>query len=465
MPRLSQLLLTASIAVLVIATDVCAETSWKAGVAKAVITPDSPMWMAGYAARNRPAEGKMTDLWAKALALEDAKGKRCVLVTLDLVGIERGLSGPLRDEIQKKYGLERSQIAINCSHTHSGPVVARNLRPMHEYALEKSQQELIHKYADRLHASVVALVGKALENLAPVKFEWGSGSTDFAVNRRNNKEAEVPKLREAGQPLVGPVDHNVPVLAVKDSSGKLIAVAFGYACHATVLDGYDWSGDYPGFAQIELEKKHPGAVALFWAGCGADQNPIPRRKPELAEKYGKQLADELSKVLGGTMQTVEPSLATSYAEIDLPLATLPTRDELVAQTNDTNKYIAMRAKMLLEDIDEGKPLKQNYPYPVQHWRLGDVQWFFLGGEVVVDFAIRTKAELGGTKTWLAGYTNDVMGYIPSRRVLNEGGYEGGGAMVYYGMPTIWSEQVEEVIMQEIGRQAEDAKKQLAAQGE
>lgn len=430
-----------------------AADNWKAGASRVNITPEQPMWMAGYAARTKPAEGKMTDLWAKALVLEDPAGKRAVLITLDLVGIDRDVSVSICEQLQKKLGLERSQIAINCSHTHSGPVVATNLRPMHEYSLERPQQELIHRYAQMLEAAVIKAVSQAAEKLTPATIAWGNGRTDFAVNRRENKEADVPKLREAGQ-LKGPSDHDVPVLAVKDTTGKLVAVATGYACHATVLSGYDWSGDYPGYYQIEIEKAHPGAAALFWAGCGADQNPIPRRQPELAEKYGKQLAAAVEAVLAQPLTPLTGRLTTSYREIPLAFAQLPTRDELAAQTKDTNKYIAMRAKMLLEQIDGGKPLSPTYPYPVQLWRLGDgIEWLFLGGEVVVDYANRTKAERRGTKSWLAGYSNDVMAYIPSRRVLTEGGYEGGGAMVYYGQPTVWSEQVENQIMEEITRQA------------
>ena len=435
------------------ANEIGAAETWKAAAAKANITPQSYMWMAGYAARTRPADSKMTDLWAKVLVLDDGAGKPAVLITLDLVGIDRRLSSDIREDLAKKYGLTQAQVAINCSHTHSGPVVARNLRPMHEYALEKPQQELIHQYADFLHATVIDSVGKALAALAPAKLEWASGSTDFAVNRRNNKEGDVPMLREQGQ-LKGPADHDVPVLAVKSAEGKLLAVAFGYACHATVLDGYAWSGDYPAHAQIEVERAHPECVALFWAGCGADQNPIPRRIPELAEKYGRMLGTEVNEILAKPLTPIEPKLAASYTEIPLALATLPTRDELAEQAKSDNKYQAMRAKMLLEDIDAGRPLSPTYPYPVQFWRLGsDVQWCFLGGEVVVDFPLRLKAELSGTKTWVAGYTNDVMAYIPSRRVLLEGGYEGGGAMVYYGMPTIWSDQVETSIIDEVHRQA------------
>jgi hypothetical protein len=445
-------LLLAFFALLFVATSDSRAEPWKAGVAKVNITPAEYMWMAGYASRDHVATGKMTDLWAKCLVLEDSKGKRAVLVTLDLVGIERHHSQSICEKLQSKYKLDRSQIALNTSHTHSGPVVARNLRPMHFYGLAKEHQDQVLAYAATLEDAIVELVGKAIDSLAPAQIAWGSGKTDFAVNRRNNKEPEVPMLREAGQ-LLGPVDHDVPVLAVKDEAGKLRAVACGYACHSTVLSGFDWSGDYPGFAQIELENGHPGCIAMFWAGCGADQNPLPRRTQELAEKYGKMLASAVNGVLSNPMTPISGSIQTAYTEVPLALATLPTRDELVAQTKDTNKYVAMRAKMLLEDLDGGQPLSQTYPYPVQRWQLGtDVQWFFLGGEVVVDFAIRTKAEQTGAKTWVAGYSNDVMAYIPSRRVLTEGGYEGGGAMLYYGLPTIWSERVEEQIIAEINQQ-------------
>ena len=455
MTRLTLAALLFGVAFLAGSRGLAAET-WKAGVAKANITPEGSMWMAGYAARTRPAEGKATDLWAKALALEDAAGQRAVLVSLDLVGIDRALSSAIRDEVQKKHGLSRGQIAINCSHTHSGPVVARNLRPMHFYALDKEQQEQVKAYADKLQAAVVRIVDQAIAGLAPAQLAWGSGRTDIAVNRRNNKADEVPALRSSGA-LAGPQDHDVPVLAVKSAQGKLLAVAFGYACHATVLDGYVWSGDYPGYAQIELEQAHADCVALFWAGCGADQNPLPRRQQLLAEKYGQQLAAAVNGVLAGQLTAIEPKLQTSYAEIELPFAKLPTEDELKELTQHSNKYEVMRAKMLLEDLAAGQPLEASYPYPVQVWRLGDdIQWLFLGGEVVVDYALRLKGELSGTKTWVAGYTNDVMAYIPSRRVLLEGGYEGGGAMVYYGLPSPWSADVETKIVAEVQRQAQSA---------
>jgi hypothetical protein len=438
------------------AASACAADGWQAGVATANITPPQFMPMAGYASRGaKHAEEKLTDLWAKVLVLRlDERDERetALLVTLDVVGLDRDLGLDLRQSIAKELGLEPEQIVLNASHTHTGPVVAKNLRPMHYMLLDEADRKLVDDYARFLKQQVLKASQEAMQNLKPAEMSWGSGTATFAVNRRNNPAADVPKLREQNA-LKGPYDHDVPVLAVKQD-GKLIAAAFGYACHNTTLDTFQWSGDYAGFAMERLEELHPGTIALYWAGCGADQNPLPRRTVELAKQYGTELAAAVEGTLKGEMNPVAPSLATEYAEIDLPFGTLPTREELVRDSESSNQYIAARARSLLKTVDSGEPLPTTYPYPVAVWNLGgELRWVFLGGEVVVDFALRLKGAGGEPEqTWVAGYSNDVMAYIPSRRVLLEGGYEGGGAMVYYGLPTVWAPEVEEAIVREVERQ-------------
>ncbi|MEM7474562.1 MAG: neutral/alkaline non-lysosomal ceramidase N-terminal domain-containing protein [Planctomycetota bacterium] len=433
---------------------VYAAEQWRAGVAKANITPDEFMLMAGYGARTEPALGKLTDLWAKALVLEDATGQQGVVITLDLVGVDRLLANKVCESLKTEYGLGRKQIAICTSHTHTGPVVGMNLGPLHYLVASKAHQNQIEAYAAQLHAKIVGIVGDAIAAMQPAKLHWGSGHCDLAVNRRENKPYDkVPEWRTAGE-LKGPVDYDVPVLSVRDNSGSLLSVLFGYACHATVLGDRQWSGDYPGFAQIELEERHPGCVAMFWAGCGADQNPLPRKTAELARHYGRRLANAVeSVILTSTMTPVSSELLMEYQEIDLPLADLPSKQQLGEDASSADRFVAARAKVLLEEMDRA-PLKETYPYPVSCWRIGnDIKFVLLGGEVVVDYAVRLKTELDGTRTWVAGYANDVMAYIPSRRVLLEGGYEGGGAMVYYGLPTVWSPKIEENIVNEVLRQS------------
>jgi neutral ceramidase len=375
---------------------------------------------------------------------------------MDLVGIPRELSVEVRDAVQKKHDLGRDAVTLSCSHTHCGPVIRGNLDTM--YGLDTAQSKLIVEYREALKGKLIAVADDALKALSPAKLSWANGKATFAVNRRTNKEAEVPKLIQENK-LQGPVDHQVPVLKVLDGDDRVKAILFGYACHATVLSFYQWCGDYPGFAQVALEKAYPGSVALFWAGCGADQNPLPRRTVALAEKYGTQLADAVKAVLDGPMKPVAGKLATAYSEVEVPLADLPTREQLVADTIDKNKYVAARAKMLLEQLQTKGRLPARYPYPVQAWKLGDGPTLVtLGGEVVVDYALRLKKELGADTTWVMGYANDVMAYIPSLRVLKEGGYEGATSMIYYGLPTVWSPRVEETIIKEVHLVVEKAKR-------
>jgi neutral ceramidase len=323
------------------------------------------------------------------------------------------------------------------------------------YKIDAKQHRRIAEYADFLARAIESVAGQAFDYLAESQLAWGTGRCDFAVNRRNNKEAEVPELRRR-LALQGPVDHDVPVLKATRSDGTLLAIVFGYACHCTVLDFNKFCGDFAGFAQIELETSHRGAQAMFVAGCGGDQNPIPRRALELAAGYGKQLAESVEGVIRGPLKPIDGAIKTSYEENALAFATLPTKDQIERDAKSENFYIASRAKHLLNTIESRGQIESSYPYPVEVWRLGDLTWVFLGGEVVVDFALRIKRNLGSSRTWVSAYCNDVMAYIPSKRVLTEGGYEGATAMIYYGQPTVWSDEVEEAIIAAVARRLQAA---------
>lgn len=427
-------------------------TPWKVGAAKTIITPEKFVWMAGYGGRKAPADGKFIDLWAKALVLEDADGKRGVIVTLDLIGIDRGTSERICERLKKEHKITRKQIVICTSHTHSGPVVAKNLSGFHYYNVSGEQQKLIDEYADHLVGKIIDTVSDALSKMELSRLQWGSGKAMFAVNRRENyPETVVPGRRARGE-LAGPSDHDVPVLSVRDGEGNLRAVLFGYACHGTVIGLQKWSGDYPGYAQIELEKANPGCIALFWAGCGADQNPLPRFKVSYAEKYGAELAGAVTKVLNAPMPKLPATLVTKYREIDLALVDLPDKKSLLASAKDPNKYEVARAKILLDKLEKNGVIEGTYPYPIAAWKIGgEIDFIALGGEVVIDYALRLKRERTGLRTWVAGYSNDVMAYIPSARVLKEGGYEAGGkhSNAYYSLPGLWANTIETTIVKSV----------------
>lgn len=423
-------------------------TTWKAGVSRVVITPRYPMWMAGFAVRDHESEGTLHDLWAKALVIEDAQGKRAVLVTTDLLGFPKALSDRIRDRLAKKHNLTRAQILLNSSHTHSAPVLEDALLDI--YPINDQQLKKIHDYTVELEDKIVALVGDALRSMKPASISTANGVTRFQVNRRNNVAATLPSKTD----LSGPNDYAVPVMKVGDASGKILAIIFGYACHNTVLNGYNWSGDYAGFAQIEIERMYPGVSAMFFQGAGADQNPLPRSSVPLAEQYGRTLAAAVDRVLKEEMRSISPTLATGYKEVDLYFNGQPTKEEYEKMANELTSYQQRWAKRMLEKVERGEKLPAKYPYPIQVWKLGEQTIFSLGGELVVDYAIELK-RIFGQDIFVVGYSNDVMAYIPSATILREGGYEGESSQRVYGLPTTWASEIETVILYEMVRLAEE----------
>jgi hypothetical protein len=402
--------------------------------------------MAGYGSRNKPAEGKQHELFAKAVALQDAEGQRLVIVTTDLVGLPRSVTAPAAVEIQKKTGLPRERLMFTSSHTHCGPVIRNNLADMYDITPEMRQK--IAKYTDELQAKLVRVVEEALKDLKPAMLHYGKGTARFAVNRRQ----VTPNGVINGNNPTGPVDHDVPILRVTTPEGKLRAVIFGYACHNTTLQFYEWCGDYAGFAQQEIQQKHPEATALFFMGCGADANPLPRSTVELCKKYGHELTGAVEDVLKSDNWTpVQGIFIARYGEIELPFDSIPSRDQWSAEMLTKNFAQRTRAARYIKLLDEGGKIDDHYRhYPVQVWKLGDLHWIALGGEVVVDYSRRLKRELGKDRSvWITAYANDVMAYVPSLRVLKEGGYEADSSMIYYGLPSKWGPSIEEKIVAKV----------------
>ena len=454
MPRLYQkhilmnrILVLCIIVVLTFFTNNISAAGWKAGIAKTVITPEENIWLAGYGGRNRPADGKIHDLWAKALALEDSLGNRSVLVTLDLLGLSKPVSDRIRERLKSELNLTKARIILNSSHTHSGPVLSDALVDIYPKDIDKEKG--ITRYTAQLETKIIRLVSDAFKTMSPADLYSGNGVTRFQVNRRNNKEGSLVEQTE----LKGPNDHAVPVIKVTDHQGNIRAVVFGYACHATTLDGYQWCGDYPGFAQIELEKSYPGAVAMFFQGACADQNPLPRRSIPLAKQHGQTLAIAVDRVLQEKMRKLSPVLLAAYAEVDLPLTAPLSKEELkkIAE-NDQTEYYRRWASRLLEQMAKGQAPMKSYPYPLQAWNIGGQPLLSLGGELVIEYAIGFK-RIYGQDIFVMGYSNDVPAYIPSVTILREGGYEGESSQRVYGMPSIWSEEIEPMIYQEMKKLA------------
>lgn len=418
--------------------------NWQVGIGKQKITPKTKVWLAGFDYKRVPY-GKVHDLFVKVLALKDKDDKIVVLATTDHQGMSNTVYEEIYQKIYQQFGIERKNFMLTFSHNHSGPRLTDDLHDY--YPVEEEQERLVDEYSDWMGNQVVKAVKEALENWQPAQLFKGEGKCTFAINRRENKETEVEEILKSGKELKGPVDHSVPVLAIKGERGNLISVLFGYACHATTISFTAWSGDYPGFAQINLEKNNSGMAALFFNGCGADQNPLPRGKMELCEKYGKMLSDAVEEVLASPMDLISSDIKTAFDYVPLEYEEIVSKEKLLPIAVGNNKMHARWAKRMLEKIDAGIELEKSYSYPVQAWKLGNKLLFIgMGGEAVVDYSLHFKKEYDSYTTWVCGYANEMAAYIPSRRVWEEGGYEGGPHLDEYGRPAWrWAGDVEERI--------------------
>ncbi len=428
-----------------------ASPAWKAASSQIVITPEDPMWMAGYAARTEPSQGVEQDLFAKALAVEDAGGTRLVIVTTDLIGIPRSLRDGILATVEERFQLPAESLVLNASHTHCGPELRVAKSSVYGLAADRVAQS--RAYAEKLEASLIELIGATLAELQPARLTYSFARAGFAMNRRLPTAGGI---RNSPYPQ-GPVDHSVPVLRVANLDGELQTILFGYACHNTTLSFQKFCGDYAGYAQADLETAHPGVDAMFLAGCGGDQNPYPRRTLQLAQDHGRALANAVETALSVAQpREVTGSLRLATATIDLPFLPPPSRETLTDWKGSANRYDRRRGTALLQQWDEEGGLPTTYPYPLSVAQFGgDLLLVTLAGEVVIDYARRLKQELAGdADVWVAAYSHDVFGYVPSRRVALEGGYEGGGAMRYTTLTGPFDPNVEQQIVQTIKRLAE-----------
>lgn len=412
------------------------EAGWKAGIAKADITPDQPVFLAGYASRDKPFEKIDARLFAKAIAFTDPQGLRAILITTDLIGFSAAVSDPICDRIMTKANIERSQILINSSHIHTGPSVTLDPSPKGNLDTEQSARQVA--YTKSLQDKIVQLAVDALEaEPHPVQLSWGTGIVNFPMNRREFTEDRGVRL---GVNPRGPVDRSVPVMKIASANGDLFAVIFQAACHNTTLSGkyFNVTGDFAGYAQTHIEELYPGVQAMFMTGCAGDANPYPNdNKIATSQQHGAELGDAVAAVLRGErgkLKAIEGPLRTAFARSNLPLEPLPSKAQITEMRLQPGGWRAWVANEMSKFHEPGsEPFPEKYAAPFSVWQFGDndLTMVALSGEVVVDYVQIIESAIGPLNLWVSAYCNDVYGYLPSARVLREGGYETRG--LYHGI--------------------------------
>jgi neutral ceramidase len=415
------------------------------GVATVDITPSYPVRMTGYESRKTESEGVETPLKAKALAIGGDVEGPCVLVTVDNCGVPAKVVDAVAGRLAADVKLPRERFVVCSAHTHSAPALGGALPVIFGGPLPADQQARIDRYTAELTVAIEKVARAALAARKPGRLAYSVGSVPFAANRRVLKDG---RWAGFGVNPTGPTDKGLPVLRVTNLTGAVRVVMVGYACHCTTLGGEfnRICGDWAGYASAAIEKENPGATALVVIGCGGDANPEPRLTLDNARQHGATVAHEFARLQKGAWKPLTGQIAPRFRRIELPFTPNPSRDELVkrSKAKSADGYLA---RMLIERLDRGETLPTTLPYPVQTWCFGDnMAMVFLGGEVVVDYALRLYYECEPGKIWVAAYSNDVPCYIASRRVLSEGGYEADFSMTYYGRPSRLAPEVEDVIV-------------------
>jgi Neutral/alkaline non-lysosomal ceramidase, N-terminal len=431
---------------------IAADAEWKAGLARSKITPDQPVVMAGYAARTKPFEKVVSDLYVKALVLEDARGHRGVVISSDLLGFPADITEPICARIEKSTGLKREQVLINSSHTHTGPQLSLKTPTADDENSGEALRTL--DYTRQLQDKVVAVVEQAAQTLEPVSLAWGAGVANFVMNRRQFTASGVI----LGDNPRGLADRSVPVLQILSAEGKLRAVLFGAAVHNTTPRSPDFlqiCGDYAGFAQTLIQEKFPETQAMFLLGCAGDADPYPRGTIDLARQHGTALGEEVCRVLTTKLVPVRGPLQTLLSRTVVPLQPVPARDELQKLVADKRNARNWGAAQILAALDRRETPPADYSCPLALWQFGrDLTLVGLSGEVVVDYVPLIEQALGPRPLWIAAYCNDVFGYLPSARVLGEGGYETRG--LYSGGAGFFAPDVQEAIVAAIRELAAQA---------
>jgi hypothetical protein len=415
------------------------------GVAARDVTPHLPIRLAGYEGRNREADKVDEPLQAQALALRNSSGDQFVFVALDNCEVSHAFMEPVLRQISEQFQLACGAVAVISSHTHSAPELVNTLPGMPE--LQPAERERVEAYSRFLRTKLVEVVGAALADLQPARLEYGLGRATFAMNRRVYQGDKVV----FGDNPDGPVDWEVPVLRVKGTNNAVRAVVFGYACHGTsVRPGGDWyvvSGDYMAYARRQLEVHQPGAIAMFLTGMGADSDPSPRGHLLDAKRHGLELAGAVMGVLDRPMRPVRGGFKLAYDEAELPLADPPGREQLEKDARSSEIAVRQRAEAYLKLLVQGQPLPRSVKLPLAAVRFGDDLTFLLaGGEVLVDYSRRLKRLLAEDHPWPVGYAYEVPCYIPSARVLKEGGYEAEFSLAYYGFYGPFRTSIEDILV-------------------
>jgi hypothetical protein len=436
----------------------------KFALKNAVITPDRPVFLSGFGGRDRPHEGVLDDLYARVLLMEH--DKPLLIIQLDLTGGDRSFVIGIKRALHAEFGLAEDEILINFSHTHYSVYVTGEdpdmRRGMYSIAQERwpTSGDIVDytediRYFHRLRDTLVALTRQCYAHLTEGRMDIAFGTSAFGCSRRlptANGVKFKPNFDE-------PIDTDLFVIRLTDRNDRLAGIVFSYGCHPTSMRGNMISAEFVGAACAYLERQYPGAGAVFLQGCAGDVKMRIGAGDTFALTTHEEMRAAAAKLGEDVMRTLEQA---DFTQADGPFASKLLDLRLYAERweiadhertlRDESKsaYRKLRAQMVIDSIRSGTD-RTFLPHWIQIWKFGGAATLIaMEGEIPSAYALKIKKLLRNRRVAVLGYSNGVSSYIPTRRWLEEGGYEV-EAVVLHGLRGPLVPETEDMIIGAIAR--------------
>lgn len=441
-------------------------SSLKFGCASEVITPDSPVFMHGYGAREQKSDGVHDDLYVKAVLLE--ANKQLLILTIDALGSDRSFVDGIKDALLEAFGLEHDQVLINFSHTHHSVFFTgldadkrRGAYSISQDRWPESESEVDYTEDEKLYRSmrdtIIKMTHNCRRNLMEGELYVGRMHSDFAVSRRKPDSNGTIEWRPNYD---AEIDKELLVLKLTDLAGKVKGILYNYGCHTTAMGAQlKLSNDFAGKTSSVLEEAYPGATALFLQGCAGELKPLKSADGdkfkalsyEEMEQAGTDLANDVLKLLAdGTFEKIQCDFRTAL--VDPLLYTEQTEASFYEPiaNESTSLFYRNAAKRTIEAIQNGS-IKDRLPHYICLWHLdANTRLVAMEGEVSTEYSLLIKRLLRPYTTLTLGYTNGVYCYIPTRKMIREGGYEA-SCNFFFNLRGPWVPEIEDIIIGQIAK--------------
>ncbi|WP_409342368.1 neutral/alkaline non-lysosomal ceramidase N-terminal domain-containing protein [Paenibacillus sp. MBLB4367] len=414
----------------------------KLGTAKIDITPKFPVPLAGFSSRKElgPCEGVSHPLFARIFLFqqedEARNGQKALLISADLIWWGTDRVRGLKEQIARRWGIEEDAIIFHGTHTHSGPQTSSLFTPL--------LGEFDADYIRDMESKMVEGIERAGSRLEPVAIERGIGCCDIGVNRRLSAQMS-PNLE-------GPTDPDVNVIRFVTEHGEPRALLVHYTCHPVVTRENLVSCEFTGVAMEQLEEAMgEGAIAAFLQGCCGDINPGMEGRfcfgdDSEVRQLGSKFAEAVLGILARPMAAVPPSpLGFVRKAVSLPLQKLPTLQEL-EDKKENDGVEGEWSRLLLEAPHKFVP---HVAFELTLLTIGHgLSFLAMNSEVVVEYGLLLKEHVG-SRILPIPYSNGMIGYVPTAKQLEEGGYEALESTLYFGLPAPFDPEIETIISTEM----------------